>query len=82
MIRAADNTKIRAAAHALKGAAANLSARSLKDLAVQMQDAATNNDLQRCAVLAANLQTEFQRFQSTLAQSEWGRAGLIHTVSR
>jgi len=73
LIQAADSAKIRAAAHALKGASANLSARCLKELAVQMQDAATSNDLRRCAVLAANLQTEFQRFQSTLAQSEWGK---------
>ncbi len=74
LIRAADSASIRAAAHALKGAAANLSARALKELAVQMQEAATQEDLRRCAVLAANMQTEFQRFQSTLAQSELGRA--------
>jgi PAS domain S-box-containing protein len=74
LIRAADCAGIRAAAHALKGAAANLSARALKELAVQMQEAATRQDLQSCAALAAGMQTEFQRFQSTLAQSEWGRS--------
>lgn len=74
LIRAADSVSIRAAAHALKGAAANLSARALKELAVQMQEAATKEDLRRCAVLAANMQTEFQQFQSKLAQSELGGA--------
>ena len=74
LIRAADSVSIRAAAHALKGAAANLSARALKELAVQMQEAATKEDLRRCALLAANMQTEFQRFQSSLAQSGLGRA--------
>jgi HPt (histidine-containing phosphotransfer) domain-containing protein len=72
LIRDADSTGVRAAAHALKGATANLSARALKELAVQMQEAATKGELPVCAALAAAMQTEFQRFQSTLAVAEWG----------
>lgn len=74
LIRAADCAGVRAAAHGLKGAAANLSARTLKDLAVQMQEAATKEDLQGCAALAAAMQTEFERLQSALARSEWGQS--------
>ena len=74
LIRAADCAGVRAAAHGLKGAAANLSARTLKDLAVQMQEAATKEDLQSCAALAAAIQTEFERFQSALERSECGQS--------
>ena len=72
LVHAADSAGIQAVAHALKGAAANLSAGALKELAMQLQQAATANDLQRCAVLVASMQSDFQRFQATLAQSEWG----------
>jgi len=73
LVHAADSASIRAVAHALKGAAANLSARALKELAMQLQQAATVNDLQRCAVLVSSMQTDFKRLQAALVQSEWGR---------
>jgi PAS domain S-box-containing protein len=73
LVHAADSAGIRAVAHALKGAAANLSARALKELAMQLQQAADANDLQRCGVLVASMQTDFQRLQKTLAESEWCR---------
>ncbi len=70
LIHDGDTAGIGKEAHALKGASANLSAPALRDLAVQMQQAAEAGDLASCSRLASQLDTEFQRFQAALAHSE------------
>jgi HPt (histidine-containing phosphotransfer) domain-containing protein len=46
---------VRAAAHSLKGSAGNMGARGLAALAAQIEKAAVDGDLARCAALATGL---------------------------
>jgi two-component system sensor histidine kinase/response regulator len=71
LIPGGDGEGIRQEAHALKGAAANLSAPILKELAMEMQTAGTANDLQRCAELAPRMESEFKLFQEALQRAGW-----------
>ncbi len=62
---------IRLQAHALKGAAATISAGALRDVACAMQEAATTGDLERSATLLPRAEEEFERLKTTLEQSGW-----------
>jgi len=62
---------IRLQAHALKGAAATISAGALRDVACEMQEAATAGDLERSATLLPHAEEEFERLKTTLEQSGW-----------
>ncbi|MGC2323294.1 MAG: ATP-binding protein, partial [Terriglobales bacterium] len=64
-----DASGVRMEAHALKGAAATVSAGALRGIACEMQDAATADDLKRSASLLLRLEEEFQKLRATLEQS-------------
>ena len=58
-------------AHTLKGAAATVSAPGLQELALQIQQAATDGKMPRAAELLASMEQEFGRLKATLSQSGW-----------
>jgi len=58
-------------AHTLKGAAATVSAPGLQELALQIQQAATEGKLSRAAALLVSVEQEFGRLKATLSQSGW-----------
>jgi len=58
-------------AHALKGAAANLSAVTLHRIAVEMQQASTANDMERSVELLPRLEAEFEELKAALVVSGW-----------
>ena len=58
-------------AHALKGAAANLSASVLHQMAAEMQKASAANDLERSAELLPRVEAEFEEFKAALLVSGW-----------
>ena len=58
-------------AHTLKGAAATVSAPGLQELALQIQQAATDGNMSRAAELLASMEQEFGRLKATLSQSGW-----------
>ena len=60
-----------AQAHALKGAAATVSAPGLRELTIQIQQAVTDGELSRAAALLGPLDKEFGRLAATLSQSGW-----------
>jgi PAS domain S-box-containing protein len=58
-------------AHTLKGAAANLSAEALHELALAMQEAGTARDLARCSQLLPALEAAYERLLGTLNRAGW-----------
>ncbi|MFZ3210107.1 MAG: PAS domain-containing protein [Terriglobales bacterium] len=66
-----DASGIRLQAHSLKGAAATISAGALRDVACEMQEAATAGDLERSATLLPRAEEEFERLKATLEHSGW-----------
>jgi CheY-like chemotaxis protein/HPt (histidine-containing phosphotransfer) domain-containing protein len=66
-----DATAARRQAHTLKGAAANLSAGSLRAAASDAEQAAMSGELNRLAELLPALEGEFERVKTTLANSDW-----------
>jgi PAS domain S-box-containing protein len=68
---AADSPGARLQAHAMKGAAATVSAQGLHAVALAMERAATAGQLDRCGGLLPRAAEEFERFQSTLKSAGW-----------
>jgi len=62
-------TGVRLEAHALKGAAAAISANGLRGIASEMQEAATSDDLRRTAKLLVRAEEEFETLKTALRQS-------------
>ncbi len=58
-------------AHTLKGAAATVSAPGLRELARQIQQAASAGELSRVAALLRSVEEEFGRLKADLNQSGW-----------
>lgn len=58
-------------AHAIKGAAANVGAQPLADLAHQLEAAATDQTMAAATVLHGALQNEFEKLQLFLSQKDW-----------
>jgi len=71
LLEAADAPGTRLQAHALKGAAATVSAESLQALALAIERAGTAGQLERCGELLPRAVEEFERFKSTLEESGW-----------
>jgi signal transduction histidine kinase/CheY-like chemotaxis protein/HPt (histidine-containing phosphotransfer) domain-containing protein len=65
-IDAGDLKKVASLAHALKGAAANLSAPALREVAARLETAERSTDLDRARACLGRLQTEWQRFLGQL----------------
>ena len=62
---------IRLQAHALKGAAASVSAEALCAAATELEQAGIQGQLPRAAQLLPRLQEQLERFQDTLARAGW-----------
>ena len=60
-----------ALAHTLKGATATVSAPGLRALAIQIGQAAGDEELSRAAALLGSAEKEFGRLKATLSQSGW-----------
>jgi signal transduction histidine kinase/response regulator RpfG family c-di-GMP phosphodiesterase/HPt (histidine-containing phosphotransfer) domain-containing protein len=70
-VECGDLPAVRFHAHALKGAAANVSAAVLHQRASEMQQASSANDLQRSVQLLPQLEVEFEEFKAALLTSGW-----------
>ncbi len=68
---AADAPGARSQAHALKGAAATVSAVGLRALAQAIENAGTAGDLTRCGELLPRAAHEFSRFKNTVRLAGW-----------
>ena len=62
---------VRSQAHALKGAAAMVSAESLRALALAMEQAGSTGELDSCREILPRAEEEFERFRSVLKEAEW-----------
>ena len=69
--RAEEFQSLAAEAHALKGAAATVSAGAVNDLSVKIQLAGTAGDWTRAAGLLVQLDQQFEKFKTTLSESGW-----------
>ena len=67
----ADAAGVRLQAHALKGAAATVAAEGLRAVALAMERAGTDGQLDRCGELLPRAVEEFQLFRSALDRAEW-----------
>jgi signal transduction histidine kinase/HPt (histidine-containing phosphotransfer) domain-containing protein/ActR/RegA family two-component response regulator len=67
----ADAPGTRRQAHKIKGAAACVSAESLRALMLQMERAATANDLTRVSALLPRATEDFERLKTTLQTAGW-----------
>ena len=67
-VAAADPERIRISAHALKGAAGNLSAHSLTAVAGRLEQMAGEGNLSACRTVCIELSAECDRLMGTLRQ--------------
>jgi HPt (histidine-containing phosphotransfer) domain-containing protein len=67
----ADAPGVRLQAHALKGAAATVSAASLRAAALEMEQTATAGRLDDCGRLLPRVTVEFERLSSALERTGW-----------
>jgi len=65
---AGDAITVRGQAHAIKGAAANISAPCLREAAYQLEEAGEAEDMAVCPELFTNLQRQFERLKGELKQ--------------
>jgi CheY-like chemotaxis protein/HPt (histidine-containing phosphotransfer) domain-containing protein len=70
----ADALGIQSQAHALKGAAATVSAERLNAIALAMESAGKGGELDRCGELLPRAVEELERFKSTLEREGWAPA--------
>ncbi len=70
-IAAADGPGTRLQAHAMKGAAAAVSAEGLHALAAVMEQAGSAGQWERCGELLPFAVEEFKRFRSVLEKAGW-----------
>jgi len=70
-IDAADAAGAQQQAHALKGAAATVAADGLQAVAVAMERAGGDRQLDRCGELLPRVASEFERFKSALDAAGW-----------
>jgi HPt (histidine-containing phosphotransfer) domain-containing protein len=71
LVGTGDVPGIRLQAHSLKGAAATLSARALRDVACELQQTAIAHDLKASLALLPRLEERFEQLKTTLKQSGW-----------
>lgn len=71
MIEEADAPAVRRQAHALKGAAANVAACALRNVASAAEQAGKAGDLECAAALLPCLEERFAQLQVTLRESGW-----------
>jgi two-component system sensor histidine kinase/response regulator len=71
-IAQADFEGIRARAHALKGAAATVSAPAIRDLCIELQRAASTKDLKLAESIRSRLDEQFEQFSLAVHQRELG----------
>jgi HPt (histidine-containing phosphotransfer) domain-containing protein len=64
-----DASQMRDQAHAVKGAARNISAAALGDVAFQMEQAGESADMNKAVPLMAEIEEQFKVLKNTLVQS-------------
>ena len=70
-LEGADGPGVRLQMHALKGAAATVSAQGLHAIAAAMERAGTAGQLDRCGELLPRVVEEFERFKGILESARW-----------
>jgi len=70
-VKAANLEDIKTLSHALKGSAATVAAKPLSQAAYQLNLAAKANNLETSESLLADVQAEFDRLKTLLAQPDW-----------
>ena len=68
-IERGDREQVRIQAHTIKGAAANISARRMKETAASMEGHSREGDMENAAVLMPRLVSEFEAFQAETARN-------------
>jgi CheY-like chemotaxis protein/HPt (histidine-containing phosphotransfer) domain-containing protein len=71
LVQSGDLTGVCLQAHTLKGAAATVSAPALRDLCIEIQNAAVAGDLPHAAALLTEFDPQLERFKAALTQSGW-----------
>jgi CheY-like chemotaxis protein/HPt (histidine-containing phosphotransfer) domain-containing protein len=70
-LKTGDAQSVQIVAHSLKGAAATLSAKSMRTLCLEMQEAAAAKDLNRASALLPLLEEQFELLKAALKQAGW-----------
>lgn len=73
-VKAGDIKEIRFYAHAIKGAARNVGAKRLSDIAGQLENVSRDGDLETAAKIYDDLNPEFEKAISFLSQPDWIQA--------
>jgi signal transduction histidine kinase/CheY-like chemotaxis protein len=71
-LREHDGADLKRLAHAIKGAAATVSAEALRGAALETENAAKAGDWETAAWVAPRLSVEFDRFREAVRDSGWG----------
>ena len=71
MLDQGDTDGARRQAHTLKGAAATMSAETLRALCAEAQEAAAAQDFKRASTLLVQMQEQFAVLKTALRQLEW-----------
>ena len=79
LFKARDVAGIRLNAHALKGAAATLSAADLATAAAELEEAAATGNLQDGLAVLPRLEANFNQFKQALRQTRWAAGGRKET---
>jgi HPt (histidine-containing phosphotransfer) domain-containing protein len=79
---AADASGARLRAHALKGGAATVAANGLHAIAMAMEQAGADGQLDQCARLLPRAIEEFERFKGAVERIEWVEAKTFQEEKR
>ena len=71
-----DDSGVRFRMHTLKGAAAAVSATSLRAVLEDMERAVATSGIDECAVLLSRANREFLRFRKSIERSSWWSTGM------
>jgi len=66
-LEAGDSPLAERLAHTIKGASANVGAEELRNAALQMEEAAKESDMERCATLLPAIEREFENLKKSIA---------------
>jgi len=70
-VEEADSDKIKSYAHSIKGSTANLGEKRLSELALCLEQMASQGDLSRAFELLGQMEAEFERFESFVSDPNW-----------
>lgn len=70
-IKAKEEKQISLHAHTIKGSSATISANDLTQVALQLEMASKEGNMEICEAIFVNVKTEFNRVKSFLSQANW-----------